>query len=199
MVDPSTREKLLEAAANMFLEHGYSGASLEQVRQAAGVSNGSLYHHFPTKARLADALYVEILNDFHADLLDAISRDPAAEAGVKRLVRAYVAWVVKKPDRATLLHRLRRDGEVTDASEGVEGANAKTFAVLKAWTATQIEREHMRNVPFQVWMALVFAPSFSLTGRWVQDSPPAVPSRTRDELERAAWVSVAPASTQAKP
>ena len=192
MVNLSTRGKLLDAAANIFLEHGYSDASLEQVRRAAGVSNGSLYHHFPTKARLADALYVDILTDFHADLLGAISGKPNAEVGVKRLVRAYIAWVVKKPDRATLLHRLKRDGEVTDASEGVGGANAKVFSVLGAWAAEQAAQGAMRDVPFELWMALVFAPSFSLTRRWVQGSLAEVPPKTRATLEHAAWMAVAP-------
>lgn len=195
----STREKLLHAAADVFLKNGYAGASLEDVRMAAGVSNGSLYHHFPTKARLAEALYVNILHDFHADLLHAIKGNPAAEAGVKKLVRAYIAWVIRKPDRATLLHRLKRDGEVTDASEGVGGANAKTFAVLTAWTAEQIAQGNMRDVPFHLWMALVFAPSFSLTGRWVQDAHADVPAKTRIALEHAAWMAVAPPPLQKKP
>lgn len=198
MVNVLTREKLLGAAENVFLAHGYSGASLEQVRQAAGVSNGSLYHHFPTKARLADALYVDILIDFHADLLGAISGKPDAEVGVRRLVRAYIAWVVKKPHRATLLHRLKRDGEVTDASEGVGGTNAKAFAVLGAWCTEQIAQVRMRDVPFHIWMALVFAPSFSLTGRWVQGTGADVPAKTRATLEHAAWMAVAPLPAQRK-
>jgi AcrR family transcriptional regulator len=195
----STRDRLLEVAAAVFLEHGYSGTSLDQVRRVAGVSNGSLYHHFPTKARLADALYVDILDDFHGDLLAAIRGEPAAELGVKRLVRAYIAWVVKKPDRATLLHRLRREGEVTDASEGVDGANAKTYAALKAWTALQVAQGRMREVPFHLWMALVFAPSFSLTGRWVQQERANVPAKTRTALEHAAWMAVAPTPPQDTP
>ena len=83
-MDPApTRDRLLDAAAGVFLQHGYSSASMEQVRQAAGVSNGSLYHHFPTKAELADALYVRTLHDFHGALLAAVRGDVEAEAGVK--------------------------------------------------------------------------------------------------------------------
>ena len=194
-----TRERLLEAAAGVFLKHGYFDASLEEVRLIAGVSNGSLYHHFPTKARLADALYVDILGDFHADLLAALGGKPSAQAGVKRLVRAYIAWVLKKPERATLLHRLRREGEVSDASEGVGEANAKMFAVLGKWTAEQVAQGHMQDVPFHLWMALVFAPSFSLTGRWVLGASADVPAKTRAALEHAAWMAVAPYPAQRKP
>jgi AcrR family transcriptional regulator len=192
-MDPTpTREKLLDAAAGVFLQHGYAKTSMDQVRQAAGVSNGSLYHHFPTKAELADALYVQTLHDFHMAMLVAIKGKVDAEAGVKGLVRAYVAWVVKRPERAALLHKLRREGEVTDASAGVSAANAEAFAVLKAWTEAQSAGGHMRELPFHLWMALVFSPSMALTARWVKEPRPSVPPKLRAALEHAAWMAVAP-------
>jgi AcrR family transcriptional regulator len=192
-MDPvTTREKLLEAAAGLFLELGYSGTSMDQVRQAAGVSNGSLYHHFPTKGELADALYVQTLHDFHAALLGAIRGNVDAEAGVKGLVRAYVGWVVKHPDRAALLHKLKRGGDVSDASAGISAANAQAFGALIAWTEAQRAAGHTRDLPFHLWMALVFSPSMSLTARWVKDARPAVPPKVRAALEHAAWMAVAP-------
>ena len=188
----STRDRLLDAAAGVFLEHGYAKASMDQVRQAAGVSNGSLYHHFPTKAELADALYVQTLHDFHAALLAAIRGDVDAEAGVKGMVRAYVGWVVKHPDRAALLHKLRREGDVTDASAGIHAANAEAFGALRAWTEAQRAAGRMRDLPFHLWMALVFSPAMSLTARWVKEAKPSVPPKVRAALEHAAWMAVAP-------
>jgi AcrR family transcriptional regulator len=192
-MDPiPTRGKLLDAAARIFLEHGYTGASMDQVRQAAGVSNGSLYHHFPTKAALADALYVQTLQDFHASILAPIARDVDAQTGVKALVRSYVQWVVKNPGRAKLLHTLRSDGEVTDSSEGVSEANMQVFVALKDWVRRKAEAGEMRALPFHLWMALVFAPSFSLTREWVKQTAITVPPKTRAALEHAAWMAVAP-------
>jgi AcrR family transcriptional regulator len=192
-MDPiPTRDKLLEAAAHIFLAQGYADTSMDQVRQAAGVSNGSLYHHFPTKAALADALYVQTLHDFHATLLAPIARDVDAEAGVKALVRAYVQWVVKNPGRAALLHKLKREGEVTDSSEAINEANVQTFAVLKRWVRRKAEAGEMRALPFHLWMALVFSPSFSLTRQWVSQPTITVRPKTRAALEHAAWMAVAP-------
>jgi AcrR family transcriptional regulator len=185
-----TRAKVLEAAARLFVEHGYIGTSMDQVRQLAGVSNGSLYHHFPTKAVLADALYVDTLHGFHAALLAPIANDAGAEEGVKALVRAHVSWVTKHPDRASLLHKLKRDGDVTETSEGISGANTKVFGALKAWIRGRTEVGDMRALPFHVWMALVFGPAMSLTGRWVNG--PCVTQKEREALERAAWSAVAP-------
>ena len=187
-----TRDRLLDAAAAVFLEHGYSGASMDQVRQAAGVSNGSLYHHFPTKAELADALYVQTLHDFHQAMLAAVRGNVDAETGVKGLVRAYVSWVVKHPDRAALLHKLKREGDVTDASAGISAANAEALGALRGWTEAQRAAGRMRDLPFHLWMALVFSPAMSLTARWVKEARPSVPPRVRAALEHAAWMAVAP-------
>ena len=93
---------------------------MDLVRQEAGVSNGSLYHHYPTKAQLADALYAHTLRDFHATIMVPISGRASAQTGVKGMVRAYIQWVVDHPERARLLHELRRSGGLADA-----GAKAK--------------------------------------------------------------------------
>jgi AcrR family transcriptional regulator len=193
----STRERLLEAAATVFLAHGFTAASMDLVRQEAGVSNGSLYHHFPTKAQLADALYAHILRDFHAALLPPITgRAVQAEKGVKGLIRAYIQWVLQNPKSARLLHALRRSGDISNGADGPDEAernavNADAFAALTAWIAQRVEAGEMRAMPFHVWMALVFSPALSLTQRWVGQPQPAVAPKVRAALEHAAWMAVA--------
>jgi AcrR family transcriptional regulator len=51
-----TRERLLDAAADVFKRLGYHGASLEAVADAAGYSKGAVYSNFDTKADLFMAL-----------------------------------------------------------------------------------------------------------------------------------------------
>jgi AcrR family transcriptional regulator len=46
------REALLEAAAKEFAAHGYEGASLNRILDAAGVSKGAAYYYFDDKADL---------------------------------------------------------------------------------------------------------------------------------------------------
>lgn len=51
-----TRERLLDAAADEFRRHGYNGASLEAIAEAAGYTKGAIYSNFDTKADLFKAL-----------------------------------------------------------------------------------------------------------------------------------------------
>src|SRR6266498_2309042 len=132
-MDPlPTRFRVLDAATQVFLKHGFAGASMDLVRQEAGVSNGSLYHHYPTKAQLADALYAHTLRDFHATIMVPIAGRASAQSGVKGMVRAYIQWVVDHPQQARLLHELRRSGGLADAGEWTQ-ANTEAFDVLATW------------------------------------------------------------------
>lgn len=47
-----TREGLLDAAARVFARRGYEGATVSEIAAEAGLSSGSIYSHYESKARL---------------------------------------------------------------------------------------------------------------------------------------------------
>jgi AcrR family transcriptional regulator len=47
-----TRERIADAAARLFAEHGYDGVAMRDVARAADVSEQTLYNYFPTKEGL---------------------------------------------------------------------------------------------------------------------------------------------------
>ena len=51
-----TREQVLDAAEQVFLQRGVGHASLAEVADAAGVTRGAIYHHFASKAELFEAM-----------------------------------------------------------------------------------------------------------------------------------------------
>jgi AcrR family transcriptional regulator len=51
-----TREKILEAAEDVLRRFGPSKTTVVDVARALGVSHGSVYRHFPSKAALRDAV-----------------------------------------------------------------------------------------------------------------------------------------------
>jgi AcrR family transcriptional regulator len=68
-----TRERLLNAAADVFAQRGYDGTRVADIAAAAGVSNAALYAHFPSKAQLL----VEALRARGPHLLsDVLRTDP---------------------------------------------------------------------------------------------------------------------------
>jgi TetR/AcrR family transcriptional repressor of nem operon len=71
-----TREKLLKAAFEEMHRRGFQAASLDAILAKAGVTKGALYHHFPDKAALGQAVTDEVVRSF---LLQRWSLGPLTE------------------------------------------------------------------------------------------------------------------------
>lgn len=64
MKEPSkTREKILDAAYDLFYSHGYHATGLNAILERAGVQKGSLYHFFNSKKTLALAVIDEHISE----------------------------------------------------------------------------------------------------------------------------------------
>jgi AcrR family transcriptional regulator len=55
-----THNHILDAATHLFSKTGYDATGVAEICQAAGVSKGAFYHHFPTK----QAVFMELLNTY---------------------------------------------------------------------------------------------------------------------------------------
>jgi AcrR family transcriptional regulator len=86
----ATRGQLIAIATRMFAERGYEDTSIEAVLREAGVSRGSLYHHFPSKEAVFEAVAEEVETSVGAQTLAAASR---AEGPVEALRAGFVAWI----------------------------------------------------------------------------------------------------------
>lgn len=188
--------RILGAAAALFLEQGFEATSMEQVRLRAGVSNGSLYHHFPSRNHLARALYEQALADYHAAMLKPLAGEVPAADGVRGMVAAHIAWVLRHPQQARVLHELRQGTAIAGAEPDWGSLNAPAYERLRGWCAQQAEAGEMQALPFNVFMALVFAPVLQLTPQWAREAKPSVPPRLRAVLAEAAWRSVAPSDEE---
>jgi AcrR family transcriptional regulator len=80
-------DRLLDAGREHFGRDGYSGTSLDAVVAAAGVTKGSLYHHFKGKSDLFEAVFEQRAAELSEQVAAAAfrKRDPwqVAYAGVR--------------------------------------------------------------------------------------------------------------------
>ncbi|MBE1551583.1 AcrR family transcriptional regulator [Mycobacterium sp. OAS707] len=71
-----TRRKIIDAAASLFNDIGYSNAGLGDIVEHAGLTKGALYHHFSSKEALAAAI-IDEGSDILLKTFQSISRSPA--------------------------------------------------------------------------------------------------------------------------
>ena len=91
----TTRNRIVMAALDLFYERGYEATSLKQVAAAAGAHGGSVYHFFPTKADLVEAVlekYRELLDPVLMAPVRAATTDPIER--VMQLLAGYRANLV---------------------------------------------------------------------------------------------------------
>lgn len=65
-----TREKIMDSAEALILEQGFSASSVDRIIERAGITKGSFFYHFSSKAALAHAL-VERFAGFDREHLEA--------------------------------------------------------------------------------------------------------------------------------
>lgn len=102
---PSSRDKILEVAEELFARRGYAGVGLREVAEQAGLGKSSLFHHFPTK----DHLYCEVLDAVLRRIQERLrpvlrARGPAPER-LFRWVETLIDALAEHPASARLLIR----------------------------------------------------------------------------------------------
>ncbi|WP_318218751.1 TetR/AcrR family transcriptional regulator [Streptomyces sp. SCL15-6] len=103
MSGTDARTRLLTAALDCFLERGVQRTTVEQIRKRADVSNGSLFHHFPSKQDLAEAVYLQGLEQHQAELHAALTPQLGLRAGIEGVVHRHLTWMAEHPRLATFL------------------------------------------------------------------------------------------------
>jgi AcrR family transcriptional regulator len=66
---PGTRDRILQAALEIFAEKGYHRALVDDIVRASRTSKGAVYHHFPNK----EALFLALVDEFSARLAEGMA------------------------------------------------------------------------------------------------------------------------------
>ena len=92
--DPPDRvAEILDAAADAFTQQTYDATTLDQIGDALGVTKGSIYHHYRSKAHLFTAVYQRAL-EMNIATVEPIARQPGVRA-IDRLYRMAYAHAMQ--------------------------------------------------------------------------------------------------------
>ena len=86
-----TKARIFNAAKRILKKSGYEQLSIKNICEEAGVSNGSLYHHFKTKDDLL-SYYIEEQPSINPDLLDLPSSKEEARETIVYVYLNYVRY-----------------------------------------------------------------------------------------------------------
>jgi AcrR family transcriptional regulator len=81
-----TRQAIIDAACDLFVEQGYHATSMRQIAEGAGIALGGIYNHFSSKEEIFDTVLLEkhpyrqvlaILQAAPGDTVEAFARNAA--------------------------------------------------------------------------------------------------------------------------
>jgi AcrR family transcriptional regulator len=93
------RAQLFQAAMAACAERGYHDTRMEDIAARAGLSKGSLYHHFRSKEDLFLALLEYLIDEF-ARVLRQPSLDESATAALRQTAEMMIAYADADPEFA---------------------------------------------------------------------------------------------------
>jgi AcrR family transcriptional regulator len=117
-----TRARILKAARNEFMRHGYSGARIERISRAGRSSDRMIYYYFGSK----EALYIHVLESVYAELGAAESRLALDESRPLEALRTLIAFTwnyyLAHPEFVALLsnENLQRGRHITKSLSVVQ-------------------------------------------------------------------------------
>lgn len=88
-----TRQRIVELAAPIFNQRGYTGCSMQQIMEATGLEKGGIYRHFASKEELA----VEAFRYSIQRVMEARSGAIDRTLSPLEMLRQYIALFVAKP------------------------------------------------------------------------------------------------------
>jgi AcrR family transcriptional regulator len=138
------RQKILEAARDVFFRDGFMAANLDEVAQRAGVAKGTLYRYFESKAEL----YVEVLahnGEIFKQRMHETARSSGSASDRIRLVsKFYFDHWVRNRDYFQIFWAIENQSVIGELPPGVLGQVSELWAecieILAAIIAEGIER-----------------------------------------------------------
>lgn len=151
-----TRGQILDAAQDLFSEHGYQETSLGDIAAFVGIGRTTLYEYFRDKEDLLASLVDETLPQVFADMAEQLDSDAPFIDQLAELTVRLTEWVVTDPTLGLLLHR-----EVPRLSD----ATQERIRVAHE----NLSKEYARIYRGGVMGGEMRALPWDLAGRFVQD------------------------------
>jgi AcrR family transcriptional regulator len=98
------REAILDAAARVFTDRGYRGATVDAILKEAGLSKGAFYWHFESKDELMRAVLIERVERPVKELIELLRSAPPEENMSEVATRRFAEFLESGRDAILLEH-----------------------------------------------------------------------------------------------
>ncbi|MDX1664474.1 MAG: TetR/AcrR family transcriptional regulator [Candidatus Promineifilaceae bacterium] len=176
----STRERILDAALDIFSQKGYHDTRLDEIVDASDTSKGAIYFHFPNKERLFLALVDQFADLLERRVEEAITGAPPGMGRVRVALETTLDTFSKYRRPAKILLVQAVGLGATFESKRLE-INDRFAGLIRSYLDEAVEMGEISpgdmDVVAYAWMGAIY----NLVIRWVYTGEP-TPERILDGL-----------------
>nr|WP_294510600.1 TetR/AcrR family transcriptional regulator [uncultured Rhodopila sp.] len=140
-LSPEKRAQILNGAAAVFAADGYEGASMARIASVAGVSKGTLYNYFDSKAALFTAYVAETCDRNLARVFDTADHNGDPAAVLRDIGKRMVQMMLSAPGLAIYRVVIAEAVKFPDLARGFFDAGpARAIGFMADWLAEETRR-----------------------------------------------------------
>ena len=160
------RDAIIAAAVRVIAVQGLSAPTAAIAREA-GVSNGSLFNYFGTKADLLNQIYRELKTEMGAAALDGLPAEHDVRAQLLHIWSHWLRWAISSPDKRRALAHLDVSGDITSDSHRIA---SQALAEVQDILQRSYRSGPLRDAPPAFAIALMSALADTTIDFMVRDS-----------------------------
>ncbi len=183
---PDSRTAALEAAKSLFAAQGYETVTTAEIYRQAGISNGSLFHHFKSKEGIAVAVFVGLVRDYQNKIGEKLRGSRQAADGIGKFITAHNLWIENDPEGARILFNGHHPSWSNDALKKIRAENQAFGRTMQDWLEGLEDREKLSDWSVALIMASLIGPTQVLCRAWLAGQSKTPPSANIDQLTRLA-------------
>jgi AcrR family transcriptional regulator len=178
-----TKARIVDAALELFLQHGYDGTTMRAIATKAGVSVGNAYYYFDSKEHLIQEYYSRIVEQHLVAARPVLQRERSLQARLAGVVSAHVDIAQPYHDFAGVLFKTAADPKSPLSPFSSESGPARErsielFTELLEGSDAKVTKDLRGDLPELLWLY-----QLGITLYWVHDESPGA-ARTRLLIER---------------
>lgn len=174
------------AAKKLFSDRGYDSVSTAEIRRAAGMSNGSLFHHFENKEGIAVAVFVSLVRTYQAEIAEKLTPTNRAADGIEAFIRAHNLWIESDPDGARILFNGQHPSWSEGALKRIRAENQGFGQILQDWKNNLEDKERLENWSLALILAALVGPTQVMCRAWLSGQSKIPPSDNIENLVKLA-------------
>jgi AcrR family transcriptional regulator len=167
----ATRERILQAAMQVFGERGFQGASMEEIARRAGSSKGGVYFHFSNKQAIFEALITDLAVMLETSVREAIARERGALARVDAALSTVISLFSRQRGLTRLL-LVEANGLGYPFDREVQAARAMFAAVIAGYLDQAVAEGAIAPLDTTVAGCVWLGAINEVVVRWLFDASP---------------------------